>query len=180
MTVLRIVTSRDAAGRSCFAANGAPPKAHDFIHIPGMQVVHLWATAPNPQLPGEFGDPTLKQTSVVPRQGGTQFLIVTFPPDAVMMSADFNPEAAAAENLTHVPGLAELFERDNPGMHTTDTVDYGIVLEGKITLELDEGRMAHLQKHDVIIQNGTRHAWRNQSDEPTVMAFVLIGARRQP
>ena len=46
--------------------------------------------------------------------------------------------------------------------------------------ELDDGRMAHLQRHDVVIQNGTRHAWRNQSDEPTVMAFVLIGARRQP
>ena len=132
-------------------------------------------------LPGEFGDPTLKQTSVVPRLGGTQFLIVTFPPDAVMMSADFNPEAAAAENLTHVPGLAELFERDNPGMHTTDTVDYGIVLEGEITLELDDGRIAHLQKHDVVIQNGhSTCVAQSERRSPQLMAFVLIGARRQP
>ena len=55
-------------------------------------------------------------------------------------------------------------------MHTTDTVDYGIVLDG--------GKEIHLQQHDVIVQNGTRHAWRNKTQKPVKMAFVLIGANR--
>ena len=61
-------------------------------------------------------------------------------------------------------------------MHTTPTVDYGIVLEGEIWLELDNGQLWKLKKHDIIVQNGTRHAWRNPSSSPATLAFVLIGA----
>ena len=60
-------------------------------------------------------------------------------------------------------------------MHTTPTVDYGIVLDGEIWLELDDGIVVQLKQHDVIVQNGTRHAWRNKSSKATKMAFVLIG-----
>jgi hypothetical protein len=179
MKVRRIVSGRDFAGKSCFVADSVPPNAHDFVHIPGMQVAHCWATAPVGVIPREFVDPTLKQTSVVPPPGGTHFLIVTFPPDTVMQSADFDPAAASAENMKHVPGLAEQFETEHPGMHTTDTIDYGVVLDGEISLELDDGRLLDLHRHDVVIQNGTRHAWRNRSNKPAVMAFVLIGAKRQ-
>ena len=80
--------------------------------------------------------------------------------------------------MEHMPELAQTFEVDNPGMHTTDSVDYGIVLEGEVWLELDDGKQVHLQPHDVVVQNGTRHAWRNKSDKPVKMAFVIIGARR--
>lgn len=105
-------------------------------------------------------------------------MFVAFPPDSVMQGPRFNVLAAVEENLKCVPGLAECFEPDNPGMHTTDTVDYGIVLEGEIWLELDDGQVQHLRKHDVVVQNGTRHAWRNKNEQPALMAFVLIGARR--
>ena len=91
---------------------------------------------------------------------------------------DFNPAAAGAENLKHAPGLAETFEMDNPGMHTTDTIDYGIVLRGEVSLELDGGRVEHLRAGDVVVQNGTRHAWRNSGSESALIAFVLIGASR--
>ena len=46
----------------------------------------------------------------------------------------------------------------------------------EIWLELDDGAVQHVRQHDVIIQNGTRHAWRNRSSRATLMAFVLIGA----
>jgi quercetin dioxygenase-like cupin family protein len=68
---------------------------------------------------------------------------------------------------------------DDPGMHTTDSVDYDVVLEGEITLELDDGKEVQLKKHDVVVQNGNRHAWRNKSSAPAVMLFVLIGAKRK-
>jgi hypothetical protein len=105
-------------------------------------------------------------------------MVVAFPPDQVMMSPSFNPMAAAQENLRVAPGLAETFEVDAPGMHTTDTIDYGIVLKGEVWLELDDGKVEHLKEGDVVIQNGTRHAWRNRGTTVAVVAFVLIGAQR--
>jgi len=60
-------------------------------------------------------------------------------------------------------------------MHTTPTVDYGIVLQGEIVLELDAGHRTRLSAGDVVIQNGTRHAWRNLGDRAATVAFVLIG-----
>ena len=180
MRVRRVVTGTDARGKSVFVATGEAPAQHDYVHIPGMSNVQLWSTPADPSIPRHFADPVARVESIVPGPGGTQFMMVAFPPDSVMMSPSFNPAAAGEENLRFAPGLAERFERDHPGMHTTDTIDYGIVLEGEIWLELDDGQTQHLRKHEVIVQNGTRHAWRNRGNEIALMAFVLIGARRQP
>ena len=46
--------------------------------------------------------------------------------------------------------------------------------------ELDAGNEVTLAPGDVVVQNGTRHAWRNRSTSPATMLFVLIGARRNP
>jgi quercetin dioxygenase-like cupin family protein len=77
-----------------------------------------------------------------------------------------------------IPGIDEHFERATPGMHTSESVDYGIVIQGQITLELDEGRTMLLKPGDCVVQNGTRHRWVNASEAPCLMAFVLIGGRR--
>jgi mannose-6-phosphate isomerase-like protein (cupin superfamily) len=70
------------------------------------------------------------------------------------------------------------FERDAPGMHTSDTIDYGIVVRGGMMLELDDGQKVHLHQGDRIVQNGTRHRWRNPLPEPCLMAFISIGGKR--
>ena len=178
MKIRRVITGNDSKGKSVFVAAGDASSQHDYEHIPGMSSVQLWSTLSNPVIPTEFSDPVATIQSIVPGPGGTQFMIVVFPPDAVMMSDSFNPAAAAEEMLKATPGFAERFERDSPGMHTTETIDYGIVLDGEIWLELDDGQVQHLRRHDVIVQNGTRHAWRNRSNAVAQMAFVLIGARR--
>ncbi len=90
-------------------------------------------------------------------------MVVTFPPGSVFQSSAFDPNKAVQEQLQATPGLTELFEPNEPGMHTTPTVDYGIVLEGEIWLELDNGKLSKLKKHDIVVQNGTRHAWRNRA-----------------
>ena len=51
-------------------------------------------------------------------------------------------------------------------MHTTDTVDIDVVISGEVDLELDDGSEVHLRPGDCVIQNGTRHAWRNRTSEP--------------
>jgi len=176
LAIRRVVTGHDENGASKVALDGAPPRSDAFVHIPGMASRLIWATGPVPALPPVAEDPTVTVESIVPPQSGTRFLVVTFPPDSVFSAPGFDPAAAAAENLAISPGLAELFEPD--GMHATPTIDYGIVLDGEIWLELDEGRAELLRRHDVIVQNGTRHAWRNKSDRSATLAFVLIGTGR--
>lgn len=145
-----------------------------FHAIPGFNPVVLWKTGPSPSLIPE----TVPETgqNVVPAVGGTTLFVVTFPPDSVMMSASFNPAAAGEESMLRLPGLAETFEMENPGMHRTATVDYDIVLEGEIWVEFDDSKEVHLRAGDVLIQHGTRHAWRNKGQHDAKLAFVLIGA----
>ncbi len=60
--------------------------------------------------------------------------------------------------------------------HRTNSIDYGIVLEGEVELELEDGRKKTVGKHGVIIQRGTNHLWRNTTDQICRIAFILIEA----
>jgi mannose-6-phosphate isomerase-like protein (cupin superfamily) len=178
MIVRRVVTGH-VGGKATIVSDGRTPRSHDFVHLPGMSTALVWSTPINPTVPYDNKDPITDESGFVPPVGETRFMVVAFPPDSVAMSPGFDAAAAGQENLEHVPDIASLIESDNPGMHTTDTVDYGIVLEGEVWLELDDGKEVHLRPHDVVIQNGTRHAWRNKSNKPVKMAFVLVGAKRE-
>ena len=176
MKFRRIVTGHDRSGKSVFRDDLVETHVAQFQHHPGFEMVTVWSTEPNHTVPHSGRDPVRRDASVVPVPGGSQLLVVTFPPDSAITSeTDF--AALGAEYVEKLPGLAEKFEVDNPGMHTTDTVDYGIVLSGTIVLELDDGNR-QLSPGDIVIQNGTRHAWRNPGDSPATIAFVLVGAHR--
>ena len=75
-------------------------------------------------------------------------------------------------------GLEEFFDRDDPEMHTTDTIDYVIILGGAADLELDDGATERVETGDVVVQRGTRHAWRVTSEEPLILGAVLVGGQR--
>lgn len=169
----RVVTGTDASGRAVIALDAPPPRTDVFSTIPGLVSRMIWATTAESSLPVDGKDPTPAVTSFVPSPGGTRMLVLTFPPDTVFQSPDFDPQAAAAENLKVSPGLAERFEPD--GKHTTPTIDYGIVLDGEIWLELEDGIETCLKPFDTFVQNATRHAWRNKSDRPATFAVVLVG-----
>jgi quercetin dioxygenase-like cupin family protein len=85
-------------------------------------------------------------------------------------------EAAVAEFEAGLVGLPAYMEPDAPGMHTTDTVDFELILEGEVWLELDDGVEVHLEPGDTVVQNGTRHAWRNHGDKVCRLLVVLVGA----
>ena len=87
--------------------------------------------------------------------------------------------AAALDELERrMPGAMAVNEPDAPGMHTTDSIDYVLVVAGEATLELDDGAQTVLRAGDVVVQNGTRHAWRNHGTEPATIVGVAIGADR--
>jgi len=177
MQVRRIVTGCNASGKSTIVSDAAAPRAATFKHVPGLSAALLWETAPGQTLDA-VADLSASSSSWVPPAGGSNLMLVTFPPDAVMMSPGFDPAAAGGEYMQLLPGLAQTFEMDSPGMHTTDTVDYAVLLDGEVHLELDDGVTRKLAPRDVVVQNGTRHAWRNRSDKSATMLFVLIGAHR--
>jgi len=59
-------------------------------------------------------------------------------------------------------------------MHRTQSIDYGIVIEGQIESILDSGEKQLMQRGDVMVQRATMHAWRNPSKtEWARMIFCL-------
>lgn len=73
--------------------------------------------------------------------------------------------------------IVDFAPRRSGPMHRTSSIDYGIVLEGEIVLELDDGVTRVLNKGDVCVQRGTMHAWHNRTDDWVKVAFVLIDAK---
>lgn len=173
----RVVTGHDVKGASTFVSDGPSPWSVSFDTIPGFQVSMLWSTdGPGVSAAAQFEDAGHWPDSWVPAVGGSRALLVTFPPDSVFMSDSFDGMAAHREQMEKLPGLAETFEAQNPGMHKTPTLDYGVVLSGALVLELDNGQVRELQSGDVVIQRATRHAWRNPAATPAIVLFVLLGA----
>jgi hypothetical protein len=177
--VRRIVTGEEN-GKAVFLSDGPVANTHNYKAVPGFQTTLAWATSQAvPPLPHDGKDPVINFRSVVPDPHGTRLIVVQFPPDSVLESPDFNPAAAGDEYATWLPGLAEAFEPDGSGMHRTETIDYDIIVSGELWLELDGGETRHLKAGDIVVQNGTRHAWRNRGTAPAVMVAVLIGAAKQ-
>ncbi len=61
-------------------------------------------------------------------------------------------------------------------MHRTLSLDYGIVLQGEIVLELDSGEERTVPQGAIVIQRGTSHAWVNRTETWVRIAFVLLDA----
>ncbi len=171
LKIRRVVTGHDPGGKAVVVSDGPVPRTHDFRHVPGMSTTMVWATTAGK--PVTHSDPTPGVRSQVPGPDGTCFVIVRFPPDSVLREVD--PVAADTEYRLASPGIAERSEPDNPGMHVTDSVDYVLVLDGEIWLELDDRAMVRLGAGDTVIQNATRHAWRNLSESPATLAVVQVG-----
>jgi hypothetical protein len=180
-SVRRVVTGHDDAGKAVFISDGEPARSVHFDNLPGLAFFELWATDDVARTPVDNFDPSADMQSFVPAPVGTRFRIVRFPSGlemAKLIESGFDPAAFRREYTSKVPGLGEVHEVEDPSMHQTDTIDYGIVISGEIDLELDDGKEAHLKAGDCVVQNGTRHGWRNRGAEPCVMAFIMIGAER--
>lgn len=173
----RVVTGHDETGQSIIVDDGTPPRTHDFAAFPGFSSTVAWSTDPHDPVSTIGADPAPAVTSLLPGVGETRLLVLTLPPDATMGEPTFDGPGYVAEQLQHSPGLAETFEPD--GMHRTPTIDYAIVLTGRLTLELDNGVTTDLDPGDIVVQNATRHAWRNRTDQSVTLAAVLIGSKQE-
>ena len=172
--VRRIVTGHDEGGRSVVLDDGAAraePLGDD-----GLVFHEVWQTRESPApIASGVDEPAEQGISLLPPSGGTRLRVIDFPPEREG-GEPVTPELArAAFAAIGAPGAAMHRGEGSPHpfMHRTETVDYGIVLEGEIVLVLDGGETA-LKAGDVVIQRGTSHAWANRSGRPARMAFILI------
>ena len=156
-----VVTGHDVAGKSIFSFAGAPPRQLNAGSY------DLWSTRGSLRVPDAADPKAPAEIGYFPVEGETSFKIVSV------------PKRAESDGSVALPqDIEEFFDRDDPGMHTTDTIDYVIILGGAADLELDGGVTERVQTGDVVVQRGTRHAWRVAGDEPLVLGAVLIGAQR--
>jgi hypothetical protein len=175
-TYRRIVTG-NVGGRAVVQSD-EPLQGYEFKTVPGYQHTLIWVNPATPDLSKEQRFDSYPN-SVVPGPGGTSLHFVTFPPGSVFADPSFDAKAAQEEALVRLRGLADHFEKEDPGMHKTNTVDYAVVYDGEIWLELDNAETRHLKRGDVVVQNGTRHAWRNKGTQPVTMLFFLNGAKER-
>ncbi|WP_106815052.1 cupin domain-containing protein [Microbacterium timonense] len=175
MKVRRVVTGLDEQGRSCVVQDGPAPRTHDFVHIPGFSNTVVWALADNSAPAASPQDITTALSSLMPSDGASALTIVQFPPVGTMETVD--GAQAAEEQARELPGLAETFDPRRPGFHTTQTIDYQIVLSGELWLGLESGEETLVRQGDVVIQNRTSHAWTNRAQQPAILAAVSIGVR---
>jgi len=159
--IRRVVTGHDDDGKAVFA-NDERVQPITIALAPGMEFYRLWGA----DVPPSFPDNGSAQAShaYFPPVGGFRFGMFILPPDSVVRPEDLDLEVAMRERDEKLPGLAEHFEPESPGMHTSATIDYEYVVSGRCVLELDDGATRELGPGDTVIQNGTRRSFRKCLD----------------
>jgi mannose-6-phosphate isomerase-like protein (cupin superfamily) len=170
----RVVTGHDATGKAVVSTNGALPTVTEIKAIPGTIFHEVWSTAATPVEINNGGDPSTGPISLPPPKLGTRIRFVDIPPD----TADFLANGAARmhaafSEIGDSKATTAKAGSPHPLMHRTETVDYGVVMEGELTLILDDSEV-ELKVGSVVIQRGTNHAWANRSGKPCRMLFVLV------
>ena len=173
-TIRRVITGHDSQGRSIIASDEASPNTIAISDSPAFGMTDLWVTHDAPADNAAPGDPATRKIVLEPPPRGTIFRVVEFPPDA-QIAGKFDRvkafEAIGASEALDPDGLR------HPGMHRTHSVDYAIVLSGEIWAVMDVGETL-MRAGDCLIQRGTNHAWSNRSNQPCLVAFILVDARR--
>lgn len=172
MGIRRVVTGHDAHGKAVFASDTVVEPI-TLALLPGAEFYRLWGSDRPRRFPDDGSAPV--NNTYFPPVGGFRFGLFAVAPASSMIQ-NMDVEKAIGELNEKVPGLGQYLEPDNPGMHRTATIDYEFIVSGRCVLELDDGAKRELRAGDTVIQNGTRHAWRNPFDEPCLIVVVLIGA----
>lgn len=172
--VRRIVTGHDRNGKAVVLSDGPAP----FLHQMGPRWFSsdIWRTHETPaRITAGAPEPTLGPRRQLPTKHGTVIRIGTIPPESEKVRGMSPAESKAF--YEKVIGNAAASQHREGGrhalMHRTETVDYAIVIEGEITMVMDDSEVT-LRAGDVLVQRGTNHAWSNRSDKPCKICFVLI------
>lgn len=174
-TFRRVVTGHDADGKAVIISD-APPVLTQLVGGPGGPTFfEVWHTTETPAIIHPQPDETDEERLVLPPpKNGTRIRVIEFPPEGEEIRKLTGADAAAKfKAMGDEKASTSVAGAPHPLMHRTETLDYGIVLEGEITMVLDHVETT-IKAGDIVIQCGTNHAWANRSGNICRMAFVLI------
>ena len=176
----RVLTGHDADGKAIIVSSGPLPTVVEIAAIPGTVFHEVWSTAGMPARVDNGDDPTTGPLTLPPPSQGTRIRFVDIPPD----SDEFLAHGAARmkdafTQAGDVHASTVKAGSPHPLMHRTESIDYGVVIDGEMTLVLDDSEVL-LTPGSVVVQRGTNHAWANRSGRPCRMLFVLVDGRYEP
>ncbi|MDF2119389.1 cupin domain-containing protein [Roseiarcaceae bacterium H3SJ34-1] len=138
-------------------------------------MTELWKTQASPASNTGVEDPTLSPFRLPPPQNGSVFRIINYPPDSERLPALNAEHASSVDDGSGRASALDKSGQRHPGFHKTSSIDYAIVLSGEIYAVMEKGEVL-LKAGEVLVQRGTNHAWSNRSEQPAVLAFVLLDA----
>ncbi|MDX1484017.1 MAG: cupin domain-containing protein [Alphaproteobacteria bacterium] len=147
MAIRRVVTDHDENLKSYIKSDG--PAANVRTNRPGHSSTLIWCTDRMPVDITSDEDMGARTLGTAPPANGTRFTVHEIEPHL-----DYEP----------------IF-------HRTDTLDYVLVIKGRLQMKLDNDE-TELGPGDMVVMRGTAHAWRNVGDETCIVAFVLIDSER--
>jgi hypothetical protein len=168
----RIVTAIDNDGLSYIADDGPSPAVITVPERPGYRNHNIWRTTGKIQ----DADTILDHRGVLPLTGGTIIRVIDIPPRPAD-SDEARRQMAAVFTKLFPDARHQSDSQRSLGMHTTDTIDYAVVMKGEIVAVMDRGE-AILREGDILVQRGTNHAWENRSGRSVRMLFILCDSRR--
>jgi mannose-6-phosphate isomerase-like protein (cupin superfamily) len=175
--IRRVVTGHDADGKAIVASDGALPVVAEIAAIAGTVFHEVWSTSGAPAPVDNGADPTLGPLRLAPPKLGTRIRFVDIPPDtAELLAQGASRMKEAFAQIGDAQASTVTAHSPHPLMHRTESVDYGIVIDGELTLVLDDSEVA-LGPGSVVVQRGTNHAWANRSGRPCRMLFILVDGR---
>jgi mannose-6-phosphate isomerase-like protein (cupin superfamily) len=167
--VRRVVTGHDACGKAIVLMDSAAPNRK--VRQTGLVSTLLWVTDETPADISGNADRAAREIGVPPPPNGSILRVVDFPPEAAGGTKVDN--ATILREMGVAAGTAPV---RHAHMHRTRSVDYAIVLSGEIDMLLDDSEV-HLKAGDILVQQGTNHAWVNNGRAVCRIAFVLIDGK---
>ena len=170
--VRRVVTGHDAGGKAIVLMDGPAP--NQKLRNTGLVSTLMWATDETPADISGSSDRAARESGVAPPPAGSILRVVDFPPLTTEAAAVLDQSAIHREMGLGAQGHGATAR--HPFTHRTRSIDYAFVLEGEIDMLLDDTQV-HLRAGDILVQQGTNHAWVNNSTANCRIAFVLIDAQ---
>lgn len=174
----RIVTGHDESDRGLITLDAPPERVVQIGGPGGPTFYEVWNTRETPALISrQSGEPAEDSLVLGPPAHGTRIRVIDFPPEDDRIRTLTQSEAAAKfDEMGDAGASRSNADASHPLMHRTETIDYAIVVDGELTMILDDAQTI-VGAGDIVVQRGTSHAWANRSEANCRVVFVLIDGR---